>query len=224
MSSPPDTDALAATKFIPPRVPVGWVPRPRLAERLESGLHNPLTLLAATAGAGKSALLGAWVAARDSGRPVAWLSLDGADRDRQRFWSGVLLALARSGAPEPVASLTAHPAASIEIVVPSLVNAMLELDEPVVLVLDDLHEVGEGGVIDDVDRLLRHAPPALRLVISTRSDPPLRLGRLRLAGGLTEIREAELAFTERETAALLRAAGIELAPADVTQLWRRTEG
>jgi LuxR family maltose regulon positive regulatory protein len=218
------TDALAATKFMPPRLPVGWVPRPRLAAQLETGLESPVTLLAATAGAGKSALLGAWAATRESGGPVAWLSLDVADSDRHRFWSGVLHALARARVPEPVASLTAHPAESIDLIVPALVNALFELEEPVVLVLDDLHELREGGVLADLDRLLRQSPPALRLVIATRSDPPLRLGRLRLAGELTEIREADLAFTERETGALLRAAGVELAPADVTRLWRRTEG
>ena len=126
--------------------------------------------------------------------------------------------------PAPVASLAVHPAESVDLLVPEVVNALVELDEPVVLVLDDLHEVGDGGVIGDLDRLLRHPPTALRLVISTRVDPPLRLGRLRLTGELTEIREADLAFTERETAALLAAAASSLHPRDVEQLWLRTEG
>jgi len=56
------TDALAATKFAPPRVPPGWVARPRLDAALERGLQAPLTLIAASPGAGKSALLGSWVA------------------------------------------------------------------------------------------------------------------------------------------------------------------
>ena len=224
MSAPAEPDALAATKFTPPRVPVGWVHRPRLDTRLEAGLQGPLTLLAAGAGAGKSAMLGAWAARRECSGPVAWLSLDPGDRDRPRFWRGVLGALAAAGAPAPVAALTVHPPEHVELLIPALVNALVELDEPVVLVLDDLHEVGDGGVLADLDRLLRHAPVALRLVISTRVDPPLRVGRLRLAGALTELREADLAFTEHEAAALLDAAGIDLAPDDVRQLWLRTEG
>ncbi len=136
----------------------------------------------------------------------------------------MLGALAREGAPEPLASLADHPPDSVEQIVPSLVNALDALDEPVVLVLDDLHEIGDGAVFADLDRLLRHPPPALRLVAATRVDPSLRLGRMRLAGDLTEIRERDLAFTEPETAALLHAAGIELEPADVTLLWQRTEG
>ena len=107
---------------------------------------------------------------------------------------------------------------------PELVNALDRLDEPVVLVLDDLHEVGDGAAIADLDRLLRHPPPALRIVAATRIDPPLRLGRLRIAGELTDIRERDLAFTQAEADALMRAAEISLEPPEVRLLWERTEG
>ena len=136
----------------------------------------------------------------------------------------MLEALSRAGAPEPVASLTVHPTESVDLVVPELVNALEHVDEPIVLVLDDLHEVGDGAAIADLDRLLRHPPAALRIVAATRIDPPLRLGRMRLAGDLSDIRERDLAFTEAETGALLRAGGTELEPAAVRVLWQRTEG
>ena len=220
----PVTDALAATKFAPPRVPPGWVARPRLDAALERGLQSPLTLIAASPGAGKTALLGSWVATRSGDGPLAWLSLESLDRDRRRFWRGVLEALARAGAPGPVASLTVHPSESVDLVVPELVNALEAVETPIVLVLDDLHEVGDGAAIADLDRLLRHPPRALRIVAATRIDPPLRLGRMRLAGDLADIRERDLAFTEPETAALLCAGGTALEPDQVRDLWQRTEG
>src|SRR4029453_2379569 len=89
---------------------------------------------------------------------------------------------------------------------------------------DDLHEVGDGAPIADLDRLLRHPPPGLRIVAATRIDPPLRLGRMRIAGELTDIRERDLAFTEAEAGALLRAADITLDASEVRLLWERTEG
>ena len=92
------------------------------------------------------------------------------------------------------------------------------------LVLDDLHEVGDGAAIADLDRLLRHPPRALRIVAATRIDPPLRLGRMRLAGDLCDVRERDLAFTEAETGALLHAGGTDLEPDAVRVLWQRTEG
>ena len=224
MTPRPEADPLGATKFVPPRAPPGWVERPRLSEALEQGLRGPVTLLAASAGAGKSALLSAWYAQRVGAGPVCWLSLDGADADRRRFWRGVFAALERGSAGEPAASLALHPAEDIGVAIPALVNALDGLDEPVVLVLDDLHELGDSPVLADLDRLLRHPPENLRLVISTRMDPALRIGRLRVEGALTEIREAELAFTLDEAAALLAESGIGLEPELVRLLWTRTEG
>ncbi len=224
MTTIPEPDALTATKFNPPRVPPGWISRPRLDERLEGGIAAPLTLLAAGAGAGKSALVSAWIARRTWTGPVGWLSLDPGDADRRRFWRCVLEALARGGAPEPIASLAMHPSESVDRVIPALTNALEELDEPIVLVLDDLHELGDTAAVADLDRLLRHPPPALRIVIATRVDPQLRLARLRVAGELCELRDRDLAFTESETVELLAANDVELSGPSATGLWRRTEG
>ena len=219
-----EADALAATKFSPPRSPAGWIDRPRLRAALEEGLDGPLTLVAAGAGAGKSAMLGAWAAQRACDGPLAWLSLEPADTDRRRFWRAVFEAFRRAGAAAPVGSLALHPAEDLDLAIPALVNALDTLGEPVVLVLDDLHELGDSPAVADLDRLLRHPPRNLRVVISTRIDPALRIGRLRLEGTIRELREADLAFTLDEAAALLAAAGTELEPESLRRLWERTEG
>ncbi len=76
--------------------------------------------------------------------------------------------------------------------------------------------------------LLEHRPTGLRLILASRSDPPLELARLRGRGQLTELRAAELRFTADEAAALLQqmaaAAGGALADAAVAALAARTEG
>src|SRR4249920_3626005 len=91
-------DALLATKLHLPRPRPGFVPRPRLASRLDEGLAHGLTLVCAPAGYGKTVALADW--ARRSGRPVAWLSLDAGDNDPVRFWRHVVAAVgpARPGA------------------------------------------------------------------------------------------------------------------------------
>ena len=75
--------------YIPPSRPE-WVPRPRLIERLNAGLHRKLTLISAPAGFGKTTLISEWVAAQ--GRLVAWLSLDESD-DLVRFLTYLIAAL-----------------------------------------------------------------------------------------------------------------------------------
>ena len=122
-----------------------------------------------------------------------------------------------------MAALAAHPQRRVELLVDSLDNALADRETPIVLVLDDFHEVADG-VHADLDLLLRHPPPALRLVIATRADPPLHLGRLRLEDRLAEIRAPQLAFTAEETAQMLTALGVELGPAHAHRLWERTEG
>jgi LuxR family maltose regulon positive regulatory protein len=103
MTEPPTTtpsrapttehDALLATKLHIPRPPPHFLARPRLLEQLAHGTVRELTLVCAPAGFGKTSLLGEW--ARDSRRPVVWLSLDQGDSDPARFWRYVAAALDR---------------------------------------------------------------------------------------------------------------------------------
>jgi LuxR family transcriptional regulator, maltose regulon positive regulatory protein len=214
---------LPATKFaFPPDQPT-IVVRRRLLDALDAGTERPLTLISAPPGTGKTALLGSWIGAGRPPGPVAWLSLDASDADRRRFWRAVLEALHRAGAGDAVAALAAHPQGRVDRLLAALVAALDGRDDPVVLVLDDFHEVAEA-VHGDLDVLLRRPPRALRLVLATRADPPLRLGRLRLQDQLTEIREPSLALTLDETVQMLAVAGVTLADQHVRRLWDHTEG
>ena len=51
----------------------------------------------------------------------------------------------------------------------------------VLLVLDDYHLIDSQPVHASVGFLLEHRPPGLRLVLASRSDPPLALGGCGLA-------------------------------------------
>ena len=92
------------------------------------------------------------------------------------------------------------------------------------MVLDDLHELRTDDALAGLERLLARAPAQLRTFVISRRDPKLGLHRLRLAGQLTEIRGADLEFTDAEAAELMEAAGVEIAADDVHRLHRRTEG
>jgi len=221
-------DALLATKLHVPRPQPGFVPRPRLAGRLNEGLARQLILVCAPAGSGKTALLADW--ARRGRCPVAWLSLDAGDNDPARLWRHAVAALdrVRPGISERVGPLLGPPAPpSFEGLVTALVN---ELDaEPgkdeVLLVLDDYHLIDSQAVHASLRFLLEHLPPGLRLVLTSRSDPPLPLARLRAGGQLAELRADDLRFTTDEAAALLReAVAADLPDAAVAVLAARTEG
>ncbi|HET6748274.1 MAG TPA: LuxR C-terminal-related transcriptional regulator [Actinomycetes bacterium] len=224
-AGPGGPDAVLATKLHLPSARPGFVPRPRLLERLNGAPPGELTLVCAPAGFGKTALLADW--ARGSPRRVAWLSLDAGDNDPARFWRHVAAALdrVRTGIGGQLAALLDPPPRSFEAVVTALLNELAAGSEQVVLVLDDYHLIEAAAVHDSVGLLLSHLPAELHLVLASRSDPPLALARLRGGGQLTELRAADLRFTAEEAAAVLRSAtGASLPEAAVAALTARTEG
>ena len=224
-----DTAGLLTTKLMVP-VP-RWRPvaRQRLFALLDDGTQGPMTLLAAPAGYGKTLLLTAWATGARSGGPpgpVAWVRVGPGDDHPPRFWAHVLAALDGAGVVRPDGLLAGlNPQLEIgDGFMRAFVGGLSELDGPVVLILDDLHEATGQAVVGQLRFLLRHAPPQLRLVVATRADPPLALHRLRVAGQLSEIREAELAFTLEETRRLLEDHGVVLSAGELETLRRRTEG
>ena len=204
-------------KLVPPALPAHLVPRLRLREVLERS-ERPITLLSSHAGTGKTVLLSSWAGAEGENR-VAWLGLDRDDNWSPRFWLGVERALggARPGAFTPRGG-EPGPAAVLAFA------ERLDSSQPLALVLDDLHEIENQVVLRELQELLDHAPRQLRVVLSTRADPPLRLQRLRLTEDLTEIRAADLAFTLDECRALLGPDAEDLTDEDVETLRSRTEG
>ena len=216
---------LLASKLAAPQMPDGMVTRRRLFALLDTGVERPVTLLAAPAGSGKTMLLTSWMSAAAPPGPIAWLSLDPADNDPVQFWTYVLAALCQSGAvPADNRLRTLRPHA--DDLLPLLVHGLDELVSPVVLVLDDVHELTDARVLQGIEFLIRRAPPQLRLMLATRADPPLPLHRLLVGGQLTQVRAADLAFTVAEVAELL--AEYEYRPRlsddDLARLQARTEG
>jgi len=222
MAGPARSETLLQTKFAVPTGPAVSVVRERLLAILDAGAQHPLTLLAAPAGAGKTALVSGWIVDGRAPGPVAWLSLDADDADRRRFWHAVVEALGRAGAG-PAGSVAMTPYEHVDVLLPALVESLAARKDRVVLVLDDFHEVADV-VSEDMERLLRFPVPGLALVVLSRSDPAIGLDRLRLDGGVAEIRAAELAFTRDEVSGLVHELGLGLSEDDVTTLWRRTEG
>ena len=79
------------------------VDRPRLYDLLDLGAESPVTLLSASAGWGKTVLVGSWLAARAVERP-AWLTVGPGDDTPRAFWRAVATSLAAVvGAPADAA-------------------------------------------------------------------------------------------------------------------------
>ncbi len=216
------------TKLHAPRSRREWMERAQLTGYLADTAAR-LVLVDAPPGFGKTTLVAQWRSRPGEGRRFAWVSLDRGDDDPDRLWWYVVSALQRA-CPEIDGDviLTALRMQAQDVagsVLPILVNELAIISAPVVLVLDDYHEIKNGSCHDQITFLLHHLPPTAQIVLITRADPPLPLGRLRADGELVEIRQRELRFTPAETAALVHAvAGIQLSEPDLADLAARTEG
>ncbi|CAN7761887.1 LuxR C-terminal-related transcriptional regulator [Paenibacillus sp. LjRoot153] len=211
--------------YIPlPRTKV--VLRSRLIERLNEGLDRKLTLISASAGFGKTTLVSEWVSG--CGRPIAWLTLDEGDDDVARFLTHLVAAVRTINGnigEGVIGALKSAQPPSIASILTILLNEITALPHKFVLVLDDYHVIGAKQIDDALIYLLEHLPPQMHLVIATRENPQLSLGRLRAQGYLTELRATDLRFTSSEAATFLnQVMGLVLSVDDITALETRTEG
>src|SRR5450432_4134612 len=219
------TPILATKLYVPPpRSKV--VARRHLIERLNEGQHRKLTLVSAPAGFGKTTLVSEWIAGAE--RPAAWLSLDEGDNDPTCFLTYLVAAL-QVVAPDfgagVLGALQSPQPPPIDSILTALLNEIASIPDDFVLVLDDYHVIEAKAVDDALTFLLKHLPPRMHLVIATREDPQLPLGRLRAGGQLTELRVSELRFTNPEAAGFLnQMMGLNLSTEDIATLESRTEG
>ncbi len=159
---------------------------------------------------------------------AAWLSLDAADNDPARFWAYVILSLQaiRDELGETaLAQLRSPQPPPVHQVLPSLLNEIDSFQDHGILVLDDYHVITSTAVHGTLSYLLENLPPNMHLVISTRSDPPIPIAKLRSRGQVVEIRTDALRFTPDEAAAFLnQTMGLALSSEQVAALDERTEG
>jgi LuxR family transcriptional regulator, maltose regulon positive regulatory protein len=198
----------------------GIVSRPRLFERL--GVSARVTVVSAPPGAGKTVLLRSWISQAGLAEHAAWVPAGRGEREPQQFWLSVLAALRRTAPGSAlVQALTAAPELDGWAVVERLLTDLAPLADRAWLVIDDVHELGPDA-LRQLELLVMRAPPELRFVLATRHDVRLGLHRLRLEGGLAELREPDLRFSVAEARELFGAAGVQLREPGL--LVERTEG
>ena len=215
----------ALAKFRPTTLPDTLVARPVLHDRLNAGAGQRLTVVVGSAGAGKSVLLSSWAAARPPGM-TSWLSCDRADANPVRFWAGFIEA-SRMMAPwfgADAADLLAMDNTMSADVTASIANDAAELPVGSSVIVDDFHTAAAAVAGDMTDLVERWPAGTAQLVLASRSDPPLRLHRLRMTGELCELRDRDLYFSLAESRDLLAGFGVEVSDGELALLHQRSEG
>jgi LuxR family maltose regulon positive regulatory protein len=197
------------------------VQRAVLLRRLESA-GEPLVLLVAPSGFGKTSLLAEWATTTEA--QVAWLSCDESDGDPAQFWSRLTASLAARwpAMGSDAALIVERPSWDEAELVNSLARDLAELPAAAAVVIDDAQfaEPSQRILASVAQRLSAH----VRLLVASQHNPVFSTSRLRLAGVITELRADDLAFTQVEVEQLLELAGLGQEPVDGRRLRSLTEG
>jgi LuxR family transcriptional regulator, maltose regulon positive regulatory protein len=220
-------------RFFRPPLPEGHVPRPRLCERLSSGLTARLLLVSAPAGFGKSSLAVEFCQSLPGQWQSLWLGLNHRDADPGRFLERLLAGLQQffpqlgSQALGLLKMRQRHQPFAFEEWLDGLLDELtpqLMRSQPLLLVLDDYH-LAQGPVLDRcLQFFLNHLPDGLVVMVTSRQRPAWHLARLRLSRQLLELNEQDLRMTDAESLAVLDQQASSLNSDALQSLIQRSEG
>lgn len=217
---------LLNTKLNIPPVRLSHVQRTTLIQKLNKLREYKLALIVASAGYGKTALVSEWIAQSPIG--AVWFSIDAGDNDPVRFWDYVIAAIQNvyPAIGEKTLTLLHEPQPlPIETILSSLINELSTLPDLLTIVLDDYHLIESSAIHDGLAFLVDYMPTQMRLIITTRTDPPLPLARMRVRSQLLELRSADLRFSQQQIADFFTdVMGLKLTSDEVMGLDTRVEG
>jgi len=222
-------EPIPSSKLIPPRSARKLMARQALLARLQEVRRKRCIIIQGPAGSGKTSTLVAWrQALLMLNFDVAWLTLTSEDDSPARFLDCLVASLAEldSALVREAAPLLGRDSdeSALEHVVITLVQAIAGRPHDLVLMLDDLQQLGDPSVFRALQWLLDYAPPNLHLAVGSRNALPLSLSRLRAHGDLAEFDLRDLRFSVEETERYLCEQLGSVERRDALELHRLTDG
>ena len=201
----------------------GAIPRDRLVSRLVRSAGSDCVLVIAPSGYGKTTLMAEWADA--DARDFAWVTLDERHDDAGLLIGSIAAALDRiSPLDATVLAPLASPQPNVaRVVVPRLCDS-LDGRSPAAIVLDDAHTVRSESGREVIAAVAQCMPAGMQLVIASREEPEIGIGRLRTQRSVIQLGAEDLAMTRSEASRLFRAGGQPLERDRVAELVERTEG
>ncbi|MFQ3289887.1 hypothetical protein, partial [Reinekea sp.] len=231
MSESIPSQYLVPSKLSVPYLPPNAIHRQRIDDAFVAACKQPLVVLCAPAGFGKTtaALHGFKALKEDEPESrLAWLSLDPEDTDPVTFAAYFISAIAKQvRLSEQLCHAGVHDRnTQLKSLFGQLLFELDRIHQRLIVVLDDFHLIKNDEIHNAIAYLAKHLPPHVTLVLTTRSDPPASIMSLRLQGLVADLDNDLLGFSVQEAQSffLQLGGGFQLEESDVKQLLDHVEG
>jgi len=190
---------LLITKLQKPNLPEDLIHRKKLVDYLNENVSRPLTLISAGAGFGKSTTVSNWI--NEISYKNCWFSIDENDNDIRMFLS-YLIAAIQTQIPNfgenIYRNIYSPNISSLKLLTNNLINDLNSLQEDILLVLDDFHNITNIEITNLISNILKYPLGKFHMAIISRTDPPLPLAKLRAGNKMKDIRSSHLRLSNEE--------------------------
>jgi len=202
------------------------VRREALFTRLDGTSGRTVVWISGPPGAGKSTLAASYIDARKY--VCIWYQLDPDDADVATFFHYLGHAARRldDGRSRDLPAFAPQYSGDVAAFSRRFFRQLfMNAKAPVVLVLDNLHEVPANSPLHAaLEAGLTQVPGHCCVMIISRTEPPAALARMRLGGGMVHLGWEDLRVSPNEIADIANLRGQSLSPEAVSKLQERTQG
>jgi len=197
--------------------------RSRINKLLTDAAKNPVTTVCAGAGYGKTRAVFDFLQQQE--RPFVWIQLSERDNSPARFWENFINTVTQYDI-----SLAGE---YTEIGFPdtqekndrfqTLRKAAL-MDKPDIIVFDDFHLLEEPSVLNFMERMINDITPTDMMILICRNLPKVNINTHQIKGYISDIREADLSFSESELTDYLRRQDLFVDGQTIREIYKDTQG
>ena len=205
-----DSD-ITLSRIRPPEIPANFLSRRHLFALIDARAPG-YTMVVAPAGYGKTSLIAEW--AEQSKKKVVWYTMS--ETDSSIGLATYLISAIRQEFPDFAPDLEAK-------TVTSIFQAIADLGEDIVLVLDNVVDVFTYQ-LNVTQSYMDAIPDNIHIFALRRVMPTVSLKRFSSIGRLSVITAGDLVFSKDEIKSLLQVSGIETSEKKLDQILQQTHG
>ncbi len=202
---------ITLSRIKPPELPANFLSRRHLFELIDDRAPG-YTMVVAPAGYGKTSLIAEWAA--QSNKKVVWYTMS--ETDSADGVAKYLISAVRQAFPNFEPDQEAH-------TVTSIFQAIADLDEDIVLVLDNVVDAFTYQ-LNVTQSYMDAIPDNIHIFALRRTMPTVSLKRFSSIGRLSVISAGDLVFAKREIESLMQVSGEKVTEEKLNDIVQQTHG